>query len=282
MVDGFLKRTYCPRMNLTRLVVTVVAAAVMLQQPACTEVSGTGRSQFNILSVDDEIDLGQQAYVVELEAAQQAGHRLLTGGSEHARVMNVSRRIFDAANRMHPEIARRFTWDMTVIDDPKTVNAWALPGGKSAVFTGLLPVTKTDAQLAVVIGHEAAHAIARHGGERVSQEAVLNILVSAGFELSEADPGTQEIIMNALGLGVLAFSRSQESEADHLGLLITADAGFDPREAIPLWQNMAAVGGEAPLEFLSTHPSENTRIQRLNELMPEAMAVWQAAKAAGR
>ncbi|MBU6208511.1 MAG: M48 family metallopeptidase [Planctomycetes bacterium] len=269
-------------MHVQRLVVIAAAIATLLLQPACTEVSGTGRSQFNILSVDDELDLGQQAYVEELDAAKQAGHRLLTGGAEHDRVMNVSRRIFEAANRMHPEIAQRFNWEMTVIDDPETVNAWALPGGKSAVFTGLLPVTKTDAQLAVVIGHEAAHAIARHGGERMSQQAALNVLMSAGFELSEADAGTQEVIMNALGLGTLAFSRSQESEADHLGLLIAADAGFDPREAIPLWQNMAAAGGEAPPEFLSTHPSESTRIQRLNDLMPEAMVVWQAAKAAGR
>ena len=274
--------TYLAGMHLQRIVVIAAAIATLLLQPACTEVSGTGRSQFNILSVDDELDLGQQAYVEELDAAKQAGHRVLTGGAEHDRVMNVSRRIFDAANRMHPEIAQRFNWEMTVIDDPKTVNAWALPGGKSAVFTGLLPITKTDAQLAVVIGHEAAHAIARHGGERMSQQAALNVLMSAGFQLSEADAGTQEVIMNALGLGTLAFSRSQESEADHLGLLIAADAGFDPREAIPLWQNMAAAGGEAPPEFLSTHPSESTRIQRLNELMPEAMAVWQAAKAAGR
>lgn len=267
---------------LHRVVVISTLLAAMLVQPACTEVSGTGRSQFNILSVDDELDLGQQAYVEELEAAKKAGHTTLTSGAEHDRVMAVSRKIFDAANRMHPEIARRFQWEMTVIQDPKTVNAWALPGGKSAVFTGLLPVTKTDAQLAVVIGHEAAHAIARHGGERMSQQAALNILVSAGFQLSEADPGTQQAVMNALGLGTLAFSRSQESEADHLGLLIAADAGFDPREAIPLWQNMAAAGGDGPPEFLSTHPSESTRIQRLNELMPEAMAVWQAAKAAGR
>jgi predicted Zn-dependent protease len=274
--------TYLASMHAQRLVVIAAAIALLLLQPACTEVSGTGRNQFNILSVDDELDLGQQAYVEEIDAAKQAGHRILTRGAEHDRVMSVSRRIFDAANRMHPEIAQRFNWEMTVIDDPETVNAWALPGGKSAVFTGLLPVTKTDAQLAVVIGHEAAHAIARHGGERMSQQAALNVLMSAGFELSEADAGTQEVIMNALGLGTLAFSRSQESEADHLGLLIAADAGFDPRESIPLWQNMAASGGEAPPEFLSTHPSESTRIQRLNELMPEAMAVWQAAKAAGR
>jgi len=274
--------TYLARMHVQRIVVIATAIATLLLQTACTEVSGTGRSQFNILSVDDELDLGQQAYVEELDAAKQAGHSMLTGGAEYDRVMSVSRRIFDAANRMHPEIAQRFNWEMTVIDDPETVNAWALPGGKSAVFTGLLPVTTTDAQLAVVIGHEAAHAIARHGGERMSQHAALNVLMSAGFQLSEADAGTQEVIMNALGLGTLAFSRSQESEADHLGLLIAADAGFDPREAIPLWENMAAAGGEAPLEFLSTHPSESTRIQRLNELMPEAMAVWQAAKASGR
>jgi len=274
--------TYLARMHVQRIVVIATAIATLLLQTACTEVSGTGRSQFNILRVDDELDLGQQAYVEELDAAKEAGHSMLTGGAEYDRVMSVSRRIFDAANRMHPEIAQRFNWEMTVIDDPETVNAWALPGGKSAVFTGLLPVTTTDAQLAVVIGHEAAHAIARHGGERMSQQAALNVLISAGFELSEADAGTQEVVMNALGLGTLAFSRSQESEADHLGLLIAADAGFDPREAIPLWQNMAAAGGEAPLEFLSTHPSESTRIQRLNELMPEAMAVWQAAKASGR
>lgn len=274
--------TYLAAMHLQRFVLIAAAGVGLLLQTACTEVSGTGRSQFNILSIDDELDLGQQAYVEELDAAKKAGHPVLTTGPAHDRVMQVSRRIFDAANRMHPEIARRFNWEMTVIDDPKTVNAWALPGGKSAVFTGLLPVTKNDAQLAVVIGHEAAHAIARHGGERMSQQAALNVLVSAGFQLSEAEPGTQRAVMNALGLGTLAFSRSQESEADHLGLLIAADAGYDPREAIPLWQSMAASGGAGPPEFLSTHPSEGTRIQRLNALMPEAMAVWHAARAAGR
>ncbi|MBM4110391.1 MAG: M48 family metallopeptidase [Phycisphaerae bacterium] len=269
-------------MLVQRFIVIATVIATLLVQTACTEVSGTGRSQFNILSVDDEIDLGQQAYAEELQVAKKAGHRVLTTGPEHDRVMSVSQRIFDAANRVHPTIARQFSWEMTVIDDPKSVNAWALPGGKSAVFTGLLPVAKTDAELAVVIGHEAAHAIARHGGERMSQQTALNLIMVAGFEFSEADAGTREIVMNALGLGTLAFSRSQESEADHLGLLIAADAGFDPREAIALWQNMAAAGGAAPPEFLSTHPSESTRIQRLHALMPEAMVVWQAAKAAGR
>ncbi len=260
----------------------LIALTVTFLIGACTQVSGTGRQQFNVLSVSDELDIGQEAYVEELNAAKQAGHPLLTTGAQHDRVIAVSRRVFDAATRLHPEIALQFQWEMTVIDDPKTVNAWALPGGKSAVYTGLLPVAANDAQLAAVIGHEAAHAIARHGGERMSQQSVLKLLTTVGFQFSEADPATQQVVLNALGLGTLAFSRSQENEADQLGLLIAADAGFDPRESIPLWERMAQSGGASPPEFLSTHPSEGTRIRRLHALMPAAMVVWQNAKTEGR
>jgi predicted Zn-dependent protease len=248
---------------------------------ACTTVSGTGRSQLNMMSPSQEKELGASAYA---EMLGEPGVKTIGSGADYDRVQRVGGRITAASARLHPKAVQGFEWQWTVIDDDKTVNAWALPGGKSAVYTGMLRMAKSDDELAVVMGHEASHAIARHGGERISSGIALEAaLTGAGFALSGLEPAEQTAVMGALGVGsqygvALPWSRMQESEADELGLFIAADAGYDPRAAIPLWQRMGESGGGTP-EFMSTHPSEGTRIQRLNKLMPQAMKRYEAAKA---
>jgi predicted Zn-dependent protease len=206
----------------------------------------------------------------------------VTSGPDYDRVQRVADRIEDASERLHAKAVRGFEWQWTVVNDDNMVNAWALPGGKSAVYTGMLRMAKSDDELAVVMGHEASHAIARHAGERISSNMVIQgALQGTSIALGDMSPAAQQATMAALGLGsnvgvLLPWSRMQESEADELGLLIAADAGYDPRSSIDLWTRMASQSG-APPEFLSTHPSENTRIARLQKMMPKAMKLYQAA-----
>ena len=258
-----------------------IAVPLLLATAACNTVSGTNRSQLNLLSEAEERSLGDQAYT---EALSGKGVKVVQSGADADRVRRVGARIQAAAARLHPKAVRGFDWTWTVVDDPKQVNAWMLPGGKSVAYTGILRVATSDDQLAVVLGHEASHAIARHGGERISSDMVLNgALTGASMALGRLDAPTQAAVMQALGMGTtvgvaLPWSRMQESEADELGLLIAADAGYDPRSAIPFWTQMAASGGNnAPPEFLSTHPSDDTRITRLRALMPKALRVYAAA-----
>lgn len=252
---------------------TLLVAAALGSAPGCTTVSGSGRSQLNMLSEPEERSLGEQAYAEEV-----AGAKVISSGPEHDRVQRVSRRIFESANRNHA-IARTFNWQVVLIDDPKMVNAWALPGGKCAVYSGLLKVADTDDLLAVVMGHECAHATSRHSGERITQQVLGETLANTAFVLADLPPAGQQAVMAGLGLGGLAFSRSHESEADEIGLMISADAGYDPRAAITLWQRMDAAS-PGSIEFLSTHPRERTRIERLQRIMPKAMRIYEARVAA--
>ncbi|MBL9140438.1 MAG: M48 family metallopeptidase [Phycisphaerae bacterium] len=260
-------------------------AALGVTLTACSSVSGTGRSQFNVMSTSAEKELGASAYAQMLG---EPGVKIATQGPAYERVQRIGARIDAASQRLHAKAVKDFEWQWTVIDDPNTVNAWALPGGKSAVYTGMLTMAQNDDELAVVMGHEAAHAIARHGGERISTNILMqSTLQGAQFAVGGLEPATQAAVMAAIGVGseygvVLPWSRMQESEADEIGLFIAADAGYDPRAAIPLWERMGASGGDKPPEFMSTHPSEGTRVQRLSALMPKAMQVYEAAKAAGR
>lgn len=239
----------------------------------CTHVSGSGRSQFNVLSVSQETSLGDQAFDEVLTPAEGAAPRLIATGAQWEQVQRVSARVFASANRQHREIAQQFDWEIVLIDDAKTVNAWALPGGKCAVYTGLLKVADTDDMLAVVLGHETAHAIARHGGERISQGLILQ-LIGAGLVLGDLPPTAQSGAMLALGVGSLKFDREQESEADAIGLLISADAGFNPTAALTLWTKMGDQASGGVPEFLSTHPSFQTRLERLRAIMPRAEAIY--------
>jgi predicted Zn-dependent protease len=262
-----------------RLILALPLLAALATAGGCNTVSGTKRSQLNVLSESDERELGEEAYQ---EALSEKGVKKVTSGPDYDRVQRVADRIEDASERLHAKAVRGFEWQWTVVNDDNMVNAWALPGGKSAVYTGMLRMAKSDDELAVVMGHEASHAIARHAGERISSNMVIQgALQGTSIALGDMSPAAQQATMAALGLGsnvgvLLPWSRMQESEADELGLLIAADAGYDPRTSIDLWTRMAAQSG-APPEFLSTHPSENTRITRLQKMMPKAMKLYQAA-----
>ena len=241
----------------------LVGLSLALAVAACAKAPVTGRSQLILLPESQDADMGLQAYQQIKQEEKISGDAAL-----NQRVQTVGRRI--AAVSGHPE----WDWQFTLFDNPEP-NAFALPGGKVGVYTGLFKVAQNDAQLAAVMGHEVGHAIARHGAERMSQ----GILAQLGGVAVGAATGSQPIVdlySQAATLGViLPYSRGQESEADEIGLMLMAEAGYDPREAVKLWQNFAALGGERPAEFLSTHPSEGTRIQRLQELMPKALEIYQ-------
>ncbi|MDR4502661.1 MAG: M48 family metallopeptidase [Nitrospirales bacterium] len=201
-------------------------------------------------------------------------------------VKRVAARIIEAAKRSkYAEAAKQFHWEVSVIKDDQTKNAWAMPGGKIAVYTGIFPIAKTEAGLAAIMGHEVVHALAQHGGERMSQ-GMLAQFGQAGTAVALAvlgvNPEVNQLAMQAVGLGtqvgiLLPFSRQHESEADYIGVLLAADAGYDPREAIAIWQRMAGASDGAPPEFLSTHPAHDTRIADLKKWMPEAMTLYQSA-----
>jgi predicted Zn-dependent protease len=251
----------CPP-RAVRKVFPWLALAVALA--ACAQAPVTGRQQLILLPESQDAQMGLQAYQ---EIKQES--RISQDPELNRRVQEVGRRI--AAVSPHPE----WEWEFTVFENDEP-NAFALPGGKVGVHTGLFKVAQNDAQLATVIGHEVAHAIARHGSERMSQGLLAQglgaIAVGTGV-----NPQVVELAAQAATLGViLPYSRTQESEADHIGLMFMAEAGYDPRAAIELWQNFEALGGQRPPEFLSTHPEPGSRIERLQELMPEALEVYEA------
>ena len=245
-----------------------LVALLLVVAVACQTVPITGRSQLILLPEGTELQMGLDAYRQILQKAKVTRDPSLTTD-----VARVGRRIAEATGRSD------YRWEFTVIDD-KQVNAFALPGGKVAVYTGILPVTRDDAGLAAVLGHEVSHAIARHSGERVSQQIALQLGVGAaqvmlaGRDARVIELGTLVFVGLATG-GLLAFSRAQESEADHLGLIYMAKAGYHPGAARDLWVRMAqASRGPRPPEFLSTHPSPETRIQQIEGWIPEALRYY--------
>jgi len=260
--------------SLNRVVAVALASCAL--SPACQTVPETGRKQWVAISASDERQLGAEAYKEQLKNS-----KTLTSGPDFDRVQRVGRRIADASKRRYGSAVDGFSWDFAVIDTPE-VNAWMLPGGKSGVNTGLLRVATSDDELAVVMGHEAAHAIARHGAERITRGVAAQVaaLQAAGCERVYRETGSGgrwdrpqlRLILEQLRPG---------GEADHIGLLIAADAGYDPRAAVGFWKKMAANGGAKPPEFLSTHPSDETRASRLSRLMPQAVKVYDTAKARG-
>ncbi len=230
----------------------------------CAEAPVTGRHQLILVPESQDAQMGLQAYQ-EIKKQEKVSN----DPKLNQEVQEVGRRI--AAVSGHPD----WDWQFTVFqnDDP---NAFALPGGKVGVNTGLFKVAKNDDQLATVLGHEVGHAIARHGAERMSQ-GIATQLGEAAVGIGTGLP--PELTAEAANLLVtLPYSRTQESEADHIGLILMAKAGYDPRQAIELWQNFQKLGGDKPPEFLSTHPSEGTRVERLQQLMPEALAIYDKQK----
>ena len=259
-----------------------VFACMLALTTGCETNPYTGRSQLIMTSVSDDIQMGTQAYS---QVKNDPKMKPSQDPREIEPVKHVTSRIIEAAKRSkYAEIAKEFQWEVTVIKDDKTMNAFALPGGKIAVYTGIFPVAKTEAGLAAVLGHEVTHALARHGAERMSQGQLANTALqvlgtAAGVSSGNAMLG--EATMAALGAGaqvgvLLPFSRKHESEADYIGILLAADAGYDPRESVHLWERMEQMsGGGGPSEFLSTHPGHETRIEQLKKWMPEAMAIYQ-------
>lgn len=240
---------------------------------ACTTAPFTGRSQLMLVSEGQELGLGEEAYRHTLRDSV-----LLRDYEAERIVRKVGERIARAANK--PD----YKWEFRVIDDPEMVNAFAVPGGKVAVYSGIFPVARDEAGLAVVLGHEVAHALLRHAGERMSQGQLLG----AGLAIAGAS-GINPQLLQVFGMGasvglILPFSRSQESEADQVGLTLMAKAGYDPRVSLGVWERMEKKesGRErgAPPEFLSTHPGYETRVQRLREYIPEALTHYRPAEGA--
>jgi len=214
--------------------------------------------------------MGLDAYRQVLKKA-----KLSTDPVAIEQVRRVGRRIAEATGRTD------YQWEFSLIED-KQANAFCLPGGKVAVYTGILPITRDDSGLAAVLGHEVSHAIARHGGERVTQTLLVQMgLAATQVALARNDPVVVQQVTALFGAGatvglLLPWSRAQESEADHLGLIFMAKAGYDPHAALDLWNRMAeaAKGRDRPPEYLSTHPSEATRIKQIEAWIPEAMQFY--------
>ena len=240
---------------------------------ACS-TSPTGRSQVLLFSDSQLTQMSEQAFNSMKSEIKISNKRV-----ENNYVLCIANHI----TQQLPESVVSGDWEVVVFDDPQA-NAFAMPGGKIGVYTGLLNVASNQHQLAAVIGHEVGHVIAQHGNERMSRSA----LISAGAQATSAALDAYQIeskaaIMQAFGigaqyLGILPFSREHESESDIIGLELMAKAGFDPRESVQLWLNMSAANeGKAPPEWASTHPSSETRIKQLNASMPSALALYQKA-----
>jgi metalloendopeptidase OMA1, mitochondrial len=234
----------------------------------------TGRVQRVALSSAQEETLGFQAFQEVLASSD-----VVESGPAVEAVRRVSSRIAAQTGKA----AEDFKWQVSVVNSEQ-VNAFCLPGGKIVVYTGILPVAESEAGLATVIGHEVAHAVARHGAQRVFQNQIVQTaLVGASFSLSDMDYRQRQSIMGLLGAGaqygiLLPFGRDHESEADQMGLLYMARAGYDPRESISFWERMGrAAGAGQPPEFMSTHPSHGTRIRNLQEFMPRAVEEYEKA-----
>lgn len=271
------------KMRHAQIIICALLSLSLAFAGGCETNPYTGRSQLLMTSVSQEMQLGAQAYS---QVKNDPKIKPSQDPKEIEPVKRVAARIVEAAKRSkYAEMAQQFQWEVTVIKDDKTANAFALPGGKMAVYTGIFPMAKTEAGLAAVMGHEVVHALARHGAERMSQgqltSAALQV-AGAAAGASGMNPLLSQGTMAALGAGaqvgvLLPFSRKHESEADYIGILLAADAGYDPRESVALWERMAQVsGGGAPAEFMSTHPSHETRIDQLKKWLPEAMTIYQS------
>jgi predicted Zn-dependent protease len=258
--------------------VSVLLASLVLTTcfvSTCTRAPETGRRQFIIVDDDTMNKLGSDAY-----SEMKKEEKISKDPEINQIVKRVGDRITKASDRTDYE------WEFTVFDEPKTINAFALPGGKVGVYTGILPVAENEAGLAVVIGHEIAHVIARHGGERVSQQMGTSLVLEAASIGLQNNPN-RNLIMAGLGVGatvgvLLPYSRTHESEADKIGIRYMARAGYDPSEAPKFWGRMNAQAGGTPPEFLSTHPSPETRTEELEKLVTEVMPEYQSSPKYGQ
>ena len=257
-----------------KIIVIVIAVALA---HGCATVPVTGRKQLSLVS---SAEINQMSATQYQEVIRKGP--LSTNKEQTEMVRRVGGRIQKAvekymADKGASDQLTGFNWEFNLIEDAKTVNAWCMPGGKVAFYSAIMPICKDEAGVAVVMGHEVAHAIANHGRERMSQGLLAEFgLGTVSAAMGQNPTATQQIFMQAVGVGtnvgMLKFSRSHESEADHMGLIFMAMAGYDPASAPKFWERMATLsGGQQPPEFLSTHPSHDTRIKDLEGWIPEAM-----------
>ncbi len=264
-------------MKLLRLLVTVL---VLLVIDSCATVAVTGRKQLYLVSSSDINTMSATQYqeviakgplstnVEQTDMIKRVGKRIQSGVEQYMASKGLSDQLTG------------FNWEFNLIQDDKTVNAWCMPGGKVAFYTAILPICKDENGISVVMGHEVAHAIANHGRERMSQGLVQELgMGTLSLALGQNPAATGQLLLQAVGmgssLGMLKFSRQHESEADHIGLIFMAMAGYDPTNAPAFWKRMVEMSkGEKPPEFLSTHPSDETRIHDLEGWMPEAMGYY--------
>jgi predicted Zn-dependent protease len=262
-----------------KILLSATMAATLI---ACSRNAITGRKQLKLLPESQLQSMATQQYQQFLSTNKVVSS---SSNRDAEMVTRIGQRIsrsaeaWFASKGLSKEL-EGYNWEYHLVDN-KEANAWCMPGGKIVVYTGLLPFTQNEAALAVVMGHEVTHAILQHGNERMSQQLGAE-LVGAGLSVALANKPqeTQNAFLMAFGLGsqigvLLPYARKHEYEADHYGLILAAMAGYNPQEAIPLWERMQkAAGGNRPPEFLSTHPAEGNRIARLKEWMPEALQYY--------
>jgi predicted Zn-dependent protease len=267
--------------SLFNLLFILLAGTILV---SCATVPLTGRKQLNLIPGSSMLSMSAQQYGEVLKTS-----KLSTNQAQSDMVKRVGKRVqgaveqYMAQNNLSDRL-QGYDWEFNLIEN-KDVNAWCMPGGKVVVYTGILPITKDENGLAVVLGHEIAHAVAEHGNERMSQGMIAQFGSVALLEVLKEKPDqTKQLWMTAFGVGaqfgaLLPFSRLQESEADHLGLIFMAMAGYDPNTAVGFWQRMAQdAGGKAPPEFMSTHPSDERRIDQIKSELPEALTYYHPAK----
>jgi len=258
--------------------ILILAISTLILASSCTKNNITGRNQLLLVNDTELLQLSNQQYRSFLSQ-----NKVVSNSTSAAQVARVGQNIAQAITKYaqqkgQTDLINGYSWEFKLVEDPN-INAWCMPGGKVVVCTGILPVTQGDNGLAVVMGHEIAHAIAKHGNQRMSQ-GLMQQMGGMGLPVAvENKPGpTQDLFMRAYGIGstvggTLPFGRKQELEADRWGLIFAALAGYDPNAAVPFWERMAAAtpSGSKPPEFLSTHPSDKTRIQKVREYAKEAM-----------
>lgn len=253
--------------------------SIMVFVVACHTVPITGRKQLKLVNNSELLPLSFSQYNEVLAESE-----LSKDVEKVNQIKTIGANIQKAAEKYYGEKGisdqlSGYSWEFNLIESDQ-VNAWCMPGGKVAFYTGILPICQTEAGIAVVMGHEIAHALANHGSERMSQAMVAQYgMTGLDMALGENPTLTKDLFKQAVGLGanagMLKFSRGNESESDHIGLILMAMAGYDPNEAVEFWKRMDAMsGGNEPMEFLSTHPSHDTRVSDLKTLMPEAMKFY--------
>ena len=268
-------------MKQTLITSIVFLSGLALLASSCSQVAITGRKQFNLVP-----DLVMHSMSFQSYSEFISGNTISTSTAQTLMVKDVGQKIQKAVEQYCAEndLSNRikgYDWEFNLVEDPN-VNAWCMPGGKVVIYTGLLPITQNQSGLAVVMGHEIAHAVARHGAERMTQGLIVEM---GGMALSKAlasrPEQTKNLFMRSYGIGteygvLLPYSRVHENEADHLGLIFMAMAGYNPNEAVVFWQRMADAkkGRPQPPELLSTHPADSTRIKNIKKLIPEAMKYY--------